>query len=158
MRYAIENSARYLLFFAEYGIIQDKYVNQFEVNEEVADSDNQYRIYDTEGTYAAKRDYTEEVGQKEFCGANSDKQSFWFAFLAFWSPLFGIILYLVYEDKKPLRAQSLKNGMIAGIVTRIVLIIMIFALGLLPALNSAKQTNELYDTILSDYYNSLLNS
>lgn len=137
--------------------MKKEYVNQFEVNEEAVDSDNQYRIYDTEGTYAENRDYNEEVGQKDFCGANNDKQSFWFAFLAFWSPLFGIILYLVYEDKKPLRAQSLKNGIIVGIITRIALI-LVFVIGFSSSLKLANQTNELYDTILADYYNNLLNS
>lgn len=132
--------------------MKDEYTNQFNVNEDVIEGRNSFQNEYTYNTYA------ENGRRNDYCCESNDKRSFWFALLAFCSPLFGLILYLIYEDKKPQRAQSLLNGLIAGIVTRIVLIIMIFSLGLLPALNSAKQTSELYNVMLSDLYESLLSS
>lgn len=61
----------------------------------------------------------------------NDKKSFWFALLGFISRFWGLILYLIYEDKKPLRAKSIRKGMIIGIIFKIILIILIIFLFIL---------------------------
>lgn len=52
---------------------------------------------------------------------NCDKPSFWFSLLGFFFPIVGLILYLVYENKKPKRAKSAGKGALAGFITKIVI-------------------------------------
>lgn len=78
----------------------------------------------------------------------NDKKSFWFALLAFWHPiLLGLILYLVYEGKKPLRAKSLKKGAIVGVIVRAVLILLVVGIYVAAAIGSAMYTQGLIDGI-----------
>ena len=58
----------------------------------------------------------------------NDQPSFWFALLAFFFPIGGLILWLIYEDKKPKRARSLKRGMIIGLAGKIIFLILWFFL------------------------------
>lgn len=50
-----------------------------------------------------------------------DNSSVGFAILGFFIPIVGLILYLVYEEKKPKRAKSAGKGALIGIITKIVL-------------------------------------
>lgn len=71
-----------------------------------------------------------------YCGAETgiinppDKPWFVFAFLGFISPIIGLILYLVYDSKRPKRARSAIRGALAGIIGKIVLFIFMFVLTL----------------------------
>ena len=59
---------------------------------------------------------------------NDDEKSFGFAFLSFIFPLLGLILFLCWKKETPLRAKSCLHGMIAGIVTSVVVTILFFVL------------------------------
>ena len=55
----------------------------------------------------------------------NDSSSFGFALLGFLFPLIGLILYFVYDDKRPKRAKSVGKGALVGVITRIVISIVI---------------------------------
>lgn len=61
-------------------------------------------------------------------GYSDDKSSFWFAFLGFAIPIVGLILFLIYEDKKPKRAKSAGKGALTGFIIRVVLSIILVIL------------------------------
>lgn len=86
-----------------------------------------------------KKVHTEIIAERRI---KNDRRSFIFAFFGFCDAFIGIILYLIYEDIKPLRAKSLKTGVIVGIVVKLVLIVVLIALiGILSsALSEAQST------------------
>lgn len=55
------------------------------------------------------------LGQKEF-----DAPSIGFAILGFFIPLIGLILYLVWKDKTPLKAKSAGKGALIGFCVGVV--------------------------------------
>ena len=57
--------------------------------------------------------------------SKDDSSSFGFALLGFLFPLIGLILYFVYEDKRPKRAKSVGKGALAGVITGIVVSILL---------------------------------
>ena len=57
-----------------------------------------------------------------------DHSSFGFAVLGFFIPLVGLILFLIYEEKKPKRAKSAGKGALIGFITKIVLAIILVIL------------------------------
>ncbi len=59
---------------------------------------------------------------------SEDRSSFGFALLGFFIPLAGLILFLIYESKKPKRAKSAGKGALIGFVTGIILSIILVIL------------------------------
>lgn len=59
---------------------------------------------------------------------SEDSSSFGFAILGFFIPLVGLILFLIYEGKKPKRAKSAGKGALIGFITKIVLSIILVVL------------------------------
>ncbi len=59
---------------------------------------------------------------------SGDSSSFGFAILGFFIPIVGLILFLVYEGKKPKRAKSAGKGALIGFITKIVLSIILVIL------------------------------
>jgi len=57
-----------------------------------------------------------------------DRSSFGFAILGFFIPIVGLILFLIYEGKKPKRAKSAGKGALVGFITKIVLSIILVIL------------------------------
>ena len=57
-----------------------------------------------------------------------DQSSFGFAILGFFIPIVGLILFLIYEGKKPKRAKSVGKGALIGFITKIVLSIILVIL------------------------------
>ena len=57
--------------------------------------------------------------------SENDSSSFGFALLGFLFPLIGLVLYFVYDDKRPKRAKSVGKGALVGVITRIVLSILL---------------------------------
>ena len=57
-----------------------------------------------------------------------DQSSFGFAILGFFIPIVGLILFLIYEGKKPKRAKSAGKGALIGFITKIVLSIILVIL------------------------------
>lgn len=57
--------------------------------------------------------------------SKDDSSSFGFALLGFLFPLIGLILYFVYEDKRPKRAKSVGKGALVGVITGIVVSILL---------------------------------
>ena len=53
-----------------------------------------------------------------------DSSSVGFAILGFFIPLVGLILFLVYESKRPKRAKSVGKGALIGFITKIVISIV----------------------------------
>ena len=64
----------------------------------------------------------------------ADASSFGFAFLGFCIPLVGLILWLVWKDKTPLKAKSCGKGALIGVIVIAVCYIIYFVfLGVLMA-------------------------
>lgn len=57
-----------------------------------------------------------------------DHSSFGFAVFGFFIPIVGLILFLIYEEKKPKRAKSAIKGALIGFITKIVLAIILVIL------------------------------
>ena len=57
-----------------------------------------------------------------------DSSSLGFAILGFFIPIVGLILFLIYEGKKPKRAKSAGKGALIGFITKIVLSIILVIL------------------------------
>lgn len=64
-----------------------------------------------------------------------DQSSFGFAILGFFIPIVGLILFLIYEGKKPKRAKSSGKGALIGFITKIVLSIILVILSVVFASN-----------------------
>lgn len=62
-----------------------------------------------------------------------DHSSFGFAVLGFFIPIVGLILFLIYEEKKPKRAKSAGKGALIGFITEIVLAIILVILSVVFA-------------------------
>ena len=57
---------------------------------------------------------------------DDDKSSALLAILCFLIPVFGLIMYLIYDNKSPRRAKSVGKAALAGfIITRIVLSVIL---------------------------------
>lgn len=54
-----------------------------------------------------------------------DRSNFAFAILGFFIPIVGLILFLIYEGKKPKRAKSAGKGALIGFITKTVLSIIL---------------------------------
>lgn len=74
--------------------------------------------------------YCNNCGTKVESNKNvsEDSSSFGFALLGFFIPLVGLILFLIYEGKKPKRAKSAGKGALIGFITNIVLSIVLVIL------------------------------
>lgn len=84
------------------------------------------RIVDDTSSYCnncgAKLDNNSNAGVYE------DSSSFEYAIIGFCIPIVGLILFLIYEGKKPKRAKSAGKGALLGFITEIVLSIIIIIL------------------------------
>lgn len=56
---------------------------------------------------------------------SDDGSSVWFAVIGFIIPIVGLILFLVYEGKKPKRAKAAGKGALIGFITKIVVSIIL---------------------------------
>ena len=65
---------------------------------------------------------------KSSTNVSKDSSSFTFAILGFFIPIVGLILFLIYEEKKPKRAKSAGKGALIGFITKIVLSIVLVIL------------------------------
>ena len=59
---------------------------------------------------------------------SDDNSAFGFGVLGFFIPLVGLILFLVYENRKPKRARYAGKGALIGFITGIVLVIILVIL------------------------------
>ncbi len=57
-----------------------------------------------------------------------DNSNLGFAILGFFIPIVGLIIFLIYEGKKPKRAKSAGKGALIGFITKIVLAIILVIL------------------------------
>ncbi|MBO5021349.1 MAG: zinc-ribbon domain-containing protein [Clostridia bacterium] len=58
----------------------------------------------------------------------NDHSNFGFAILGFFIPIVGLILFLIYEGKRPKRAKSAGKGALIGFITKIILVIILVIL------------------------------
>lgn len=68
------------------------------------------------------------IDNKPNADVSEDSSSMGFAILGFFIPIIGLILFLIYEGKKPKRAKSAGKGALIGFITRIVLTIILVIL------------------------------
>lgn len=68
------------------------------------------------------------IDNKPNADASEDSLSLGFAILGFFIPIVGLILFLIYEEKKPKRAKSAVKGALIGFITEIVLAIILVIL------------------------------
>lgn len=68
------------------------------------------------------------IDNKPNADVSEDNSNLGFAILGFFIPIVGLILFLIYEEKKPKRAKSAGKGALIGFITKIVLTIIIVIL------------------------------
>lgn len=68
------------------------------------------------------------IDNKPNADASEDSLSLGFAIFGFFIPIVGLILFLIYEGKKPKRAKSAIKGALIGFITEIVLAIILVIL------------------------------
>ncbi len=68
------------------------------------------------------------IDNKPNADASEDSLSLGFAIFGFFIPIVGLILFLIYEEKKPKRAKSAGKGALIGFITEIVLAIILVIL------------------------------
>lgn len=68
------------------------------------------------------------IDNKPNADVSEDSLSLGFAILGFFIPIVGLILFLIYEEKKPKRAKSAVKGALIGFITEIVLAIILVIL------------------------------
>lgn len=68
------------------------------------------------------------IDNKPNADVSEDNSNLGFAILGFFIPIVGLILFLIYEEKKPKRAKSAIKGTLIGFITEIVLAITLVIL------------------------------
>lgn len=68
------------------------------------------------------------IDNKPNADVSEDNSNLGFAILGFFIPIVGLILFLIYEEKKPKRAKSAVKGALIGFITEIVLAIILVIL------------------------------
>lgn len=68
------------------------------------------------------------IDNKPNADVSEDNSNLGFAILGFFIPIVGLILFLIYEEKKPKRAKSAGKGALIGFITKIVLSIILVVL------------------------------
>lgn len=73
------------------------------------------------------------IDNKPNADVSEDNSNLGFAILGFFIPIVGLILFLIYEEKKPKRAKSAVKGALIGFITKIVLAIILVILSVVFA-------------------------
>lgn len=73
------------------------------------------------------------IDNKPNADASEDNSNLGFAIFGFFIPIVGLILFLIYEEKKPKRAKSAVKGALIGFITEIVLAIILVILSVVFA-------------------------
>lgn len=68
------------------------------------------------------------IDNKPNADVSEDNSNLGFAILGFFIPIVGLIIFLIYEGKKPKRAKSAGKGALIGFITEIVLTIILVIL------------------------------
>lgn len=68
------------------------------------------------------------IDNKPNADVSEDNSNLGFAILGFFIPIVGLIIFLIYEGKKPKRAKSAGKGALIGFITEIVLAIILVIL------------------------------
>lgn len=84
------------------------------------------RIVDATSSYC--NNCGARIDNKPNADASEDSLSLGFAIFGFFIPIVGLILFLIYEEKKPKRAKSAIKGALIGFITKIVLAIILVIL------------------------------
>ncbi len=80
--------------------------------------------------------------------SGADAPSFGFALLGFFIPIAGLILYIIYENQKPLAAKSAGKGALIGFIVSIVLSVLFFVFYFIFVFSMAAYTiNSTVDTL-----------
>lgn len=61
-------------------------------------------------------------------GIENDSSSIGYAFLGFFIPIVGLILYLLWKNSSPLRAKSAGQGALISVIISAILIVIYFVL------------------------------
>ena len=100
---------------AQYGQVNNQYGYQYQPNDPYAQNQN------------GSQQWTPPQAQTD----PTDKNSPGFSVLCFFFPIVGLILWLIWREKSPLKARSCAKGAVIGVVISIILsivmrVIMIF--------------------------------
>ena len=87
------------------------------------------------------------IDNKPNADASEDSLSLGFAIFGFFIPIVGLILFLIYEEKKPKRAKSAVKGALIGFITEIVLAII---LGILYVVFATSLFNNIFFNNISN--------
>lgn len=87
------------------------------------------------------------IDNKPNADASEDSLSLGFAIFGFFIPIVGLILFLIYEEKKPKRAKSAVKGALIGFITEIVLAIILVILSVVFA---TSLFNNIFNNISND--------
>ena len=87
------------------------------------------------------------IDNKPNADVSEDNSNLGFAILGFFIPIVGLILFLIYEEKKPKRAKSAVKGALIGFITEIVLAIILVILYVVFA---ASLFNNIFNNISND--------
>lgn len=68
------------------------------------------------------------IDNKPNADVSEDNSNLGFAIFGFFIPIVGLIIFLIYEEKKPKRAKSAVKGALIGFITEIVLAIILVIL------------------------------
>lgn len=90
-----------------------------------------------EGTFCPNCGYNNSEMTQAPVQPTNDSSNFGFAFLCFLFPVIGLILYLVWKDKLPLRAKSCGKGALIGFILGVILNIIYFVVIFPAALEAA---------------------
>lgn len=99
-------------------------------------------------------DYYEPVGSNENSQYQNDYQqydyreedapSLGFAFLSFFVPIVGLVLYIIWHKEYPLKAKSCLKGIIIGFILEIIFACCVFSM--IGGTVSDELNNDYYDT------------
>lgn len=99
--------------------------------------------------------YCTNCGMKFDNSQNNDSKdhlSFGFAILGFLIPIVGLILFLIYENKKPKRAKSAGKGALIGFITKIVISVILVILYFVFAFSLFRNLINETDTDIFTYF------
>lgn len=87
------------------------------------------------------------IDNKPNADASEDNSNLGFAIFGFFIPIVGLIIFLIYEGKKPKRAKSAVKGALIGFITEIVLAII---LGILYVVFATSLFNNIFFNNISN--------
>lgn len=104
--------------------------------------------------YCGLRFYNRNMIPQNASVMPNDSPSLLFAFIGFLFPLFGLILFLVYESKSPKKAKSAGKGAITNVIIKVIFIVIICLVFIFGIGDILKPLKEEFEKDFSDNFYS----